>query len=288
MTEIKIVGTAHVSQKSIDEVRAAMEEFQPDIVAVELDPARYAALKQQGEEPSVSDIFKSGNFTQILVQWLLAHMQRRIGSEVGVEPGAEMKAAMDEAEGRGIPLALIDRDIRITLTRFLNSMTFLEKMRMLYALAASMLATETEEINIDDLTKQDVMTAALDEFRKFSPRGAHALIDERDAYLAHKLIMLTGSHERILAVVGAGHVSGIQRFLDNPESLPPLESLNAQVKSRPYAMIFGVLVSVLFVSLLLALLFSGVGFDVLISAFAYWILIHGVLCAVFALAAGAH
>ncbi len=288
MAEIRLVGTAHVSQKSIDAVREAMDAFQPDVVAVELDPARCAALKKQAEEPSISDVFKSGNFTQILVQWLLAHLQRRIGSEVGVEPGAEMKAAMEEAELRGLPIALIDRDIRITLTRFLNSMTFLEKLRLLYALAVSMLASETEEIDVEELTKQDVMTAALDEFRKFSPRGARALIDERDAYLAHKLHMLARSHERILAVVGAGHVQGIQRFLEEPQSLPPLEGLTADVKPRPYAKIFGVLVTVLFAALILALLFSGVGMEVLIAALVYWVLIHGVLCAAFALAAGGH
>ncbi|MDI6717990.1 MAG: TraB/GumN family protein [Methanomicrobiales archaeon] len=288
MAEIRLVGTAHVSQKSIDEVREAMETFQPDIVAVELDPARCAALKKQGEEPSIADVFRSGNFTQLLVQWLLAHLQRRIGSEVGVEPGAEMKAAIEEAEQRSLPIALIDRDIRITLTRFLNAMTFIEKLRLLYALAVSMLATETEEIDVEELTRQDVMTAALDEFRRFSPRGARALIDERDAYLAHKIRMLARSHEKVLAVVGAGHVRGIQRFLEDPQSLPPLESLTADVKPRPYAKILGGLVTALFATLILALLFSGVGMEVLVAALVYWVLIHGVLCAAFALAAGGH
>ncbi len=278
MAEIRLVGTAHVSQKSIDEVREAMETFQPDIVAVELDPARCAALKKQGEEPSIADVFRSGNFTQLLVQWLLAHLQRRIGSEVGVEPGAEMKAAIEEAEQRSLPIALIDRDIRITLTRFLNAMTFIEKLRLLYALAVSMLATETEEIDVEELTRQDVMTAALDEFRRFSPRGARALIDERDAYLAHKIRMLARSHEKVLAVVGAGHVRGIQRFLEDPQSLPPLESLTADVKPRPSAKILGGLVTALF----------GAALVLLVAALVYWVLIHGVLCAAFALAAGGH
>jgi pheromone shutdown-related protein TraB len=287
-SEIRIVGTAHVSQKSIDEVRQAMEEFHPDVVAVELDPPRYAALKKQAQEPSISDILKSGNFTQMLVQWLLAYLQRRIGVGAGVEPGAEMKAALEEAEARQIPVALIDRDIRITLARFLGSMTLLEKLKMLYALAASMVASDTEEIDIDALTNQDVVTAALEEFRKFSPHGAYALIDERDAYLSHQLLMLGRTHERVLAVVGAGHVSGIQRFMAAPETLPPVETLTSEVKSRPYGRIFGAIVTVLFAILILAIIFSGVGIDVLISALVYWVLIHGVLCAAFALMAGGH
>ena len=100
MAEIKIVGTAHVSQQSVDEVRAAIDEFRPDIVAIELDPSRFAALKQQGRDPTVNDVLEVRNFNSLLVQWLLAYLQRKIGFDVGVEPGAEMKAAIEEAERR--------------------------------------------------------------------------------------------------------------------------------------------------------------------------------------------
>ena len=116
--ELRIVGTAHVSAKSVEEVRAAIEEFSPDVVAVELDPARYAVIRKQAKDPSVQDILEAKNFTQILVQWILAYLQRRIGLDLGVEPGAEMKAAIEEAESRGIAIGLVDRDINITLRRF--------------------------------------------------------------------------------------------------------------------------------------------------------------------------
>src|SRR5208337_4367344 len=104
MAEIKIVGTAHVSQQSVDEVRLAIEEFRPDVVAIELDPARFSALKKQGRDPTVNDVLAVSNFNSLLVQWLLAYLQRKIGFDVGVEPGAEMKAAIDEAEKRGIAI----------------------------------------------------------------------------------------------------------------------------------------------------------------------------------------
>ena len=101
MAEIRIVGTAHVSQQSVDEVRAAIGEFTPDVVAIELDPARFQALKQQAADPTVKDVLEVKNFNTLLVQWLLAYLQRKIGFDVGVEPGAEMKAAIEEAEIAG-------------------------------------------------------------------------------------------------------------------------------------------------------------------------------------------
>ncbi|MDO8842009.1 MAG: TraB/GumN family protein [Methanocalculus sp.] len=291
MGELKIIGTAHVSQKSIDEVIAGINEFQPDIIAVELDPPRYAALKQQDsqtEGPGVSEILASGNMTQLLVQWLLAYVQRKIGMNVGIEPGAEMKEAIRLAEEKGIRVALIDRDIRITLSRFWSGMTFREKFRMIYALTVSITGVSGDEIDIDALTEQDVVTLALEEFRKFSPNGAKALIDERDAYLAHSIIPLMRGDQRILAVVGAGHVRGITQYLSDPQSLPPMKDLTAQIKGRPWAKIIGVGVLLLFLSLIIAIIFSGVGYDVLITALLWWIIINGTLAALGTLLARGH
>ena len=126
MTEIHIVGTAHVSQKSVAEVRDTVDAVNPDVIAIELDKGRFATLKKQMQEeadaasgivreedskaPEVKSIL-SGNFMVMIVQWLLAYVQRKIGLNVGVEPGAEMKEAIRLAEERGIRLMLIDRDI---------------------------------------------------------------------------------------------------------------------------------------------------------------------------------
>lgn len=288
MAEIRIVGTAHVSQKSVDDVKAAIDEFHPDIVAVELDPARYAALKKNMAEPTVSEVIEAGNFTQLLVQWTLSYLQRKIGMDVGVEPGAEMKAAIAEAEARHLGIGLIDRDIRITLSRFWKSMSFWEKCKMFYALSASVAGVEGGEIDIESLKNDDVITMALEEFRKFSPNGARALIDERDAYLAHQLLALDARGGRVLAVIGAGHVRGVKGYMDNPKTLPPLADLTADVRSRPWGTIFGAGVTLLFALMIVALAFSGVGLDVLVWALVYWVLVHGLLTAVFTLAAGGH
>ncbi|MDD1718758.1 MAG: TraB/GumN family protein [Methanoregulaceae archaeon] len=288
MGEIRIVGTAHVSKESVAEVRAAIEEFNPTIVAVELDHARYTALKKQVGEASVTEVLESGNFMQLLVQWILAYIQRKIGMDVGVEPGAEMKAAIEEAEQRGMRLGLIDRDIRITLKRFWRSLSLIEKFRMVYALGASVLTVEGESIDIEELKKQDMVASAMEEFRKFSPNGAKALIDERDAYLAKNIIDLSSREERVLAVVGAGHVPGIKKYLADPALLPPVESLVADIRGIPWGRVFEIVVTVSFALLLAAIAFSGIGLETLLAALLFWVLIHGVLTAVFTLAAGGH
>ncbi|RQD84875.1 MAG: TraB/GumN family protein [Methanocalculus sp. MSAO_Arc2] len=291
MGELKIIGTAHVSQKSIDEVTSAIAVFEPDIIAVELDAPRYAALKQQEastEGPTVSEILSSGNTTQLLIQWLLAYVQRKIGMNVGIEPGAEMKEAIRLAEEKGLRVALIDRDIRITLSRFWTGMTFREKLRMIYALAISITGVSGEEIDIDALTDQDVVALALEEFRAFSPNGAKALIDERDAYLAHNLLQLERGDQRILAIIGAGHKEGVSRYLQKPETLPPVHDLTTQIRRPPWGKILGTLVLALFLSLFVIIAFSGVGYDVLIGAFLWWIAINGTLAALGTLLARGH
>jgi pheromone shutdown-related protein TraB len=291
MAEIRIIGTAHVSQQSVDEVRTAIEEFKPDVVAIELDTARYTAVKKQARDPSVDDVLEVKNFNSLLVQWLLAYLQRKIGIDVGVEPGAEMKIAITEAEQRGIPLALVDRDIRLTLLRFWSSLGFFEKIKMFWALIVSIAEVDNgQEIDIESLKEQNVIDAVMQEFRKFSPNGARALIDERDAFIAHQLLMLKVQRPegRILAVVGAGHRQGITNYLDNPTTLPPFEPLTQEPKSFPWGKVFGFGVTAIFILLLLAIAFSGVGMDVLLEAFLFWVLIHGVLAAVFVLLAGGH
>ncbi|HOV67164.1 MAG TPA: TraB/GumN family protein [Methanoregulaceae archaeon] len=291
MSEIRLVGTAHVSSESVDEVRREIVSFDPDIVAVELDPPRYQTLKYGAEEPEIGELLKSGNFTQLLVQWALGYVQRQIGMDVGVEPGAEMKAACEAAEERGIRIALVDRDIRVTLQRFWSSMTLLEKLRMGGALLFSVFQIGRGgggEIDIESLKQQDVIDAALEEFRRFAPNGARALIEERDAYLAHQILGLVRTNERVLAVVGAGHVAGIRRYIDDPSALPPIEDLVRTVKPFPWLRVIEVAVTAIFIGILVLIAFSGVGVDLLVWALLYWVLLHGVLTAVFTLVAGGH
>jgi pheromone shutdown-related protein TraB len=289
MGEIRIVGTAHVSQKSVDEVKIAIDNFKPDIIAIELDEGRYRGLKQQQKNPEIEEILEAKNFTELLIQWILAYIQRKIGMDVGVDPGSEMKAAIAEAEERKIPLAMIDRDIRVTLNRFWSSMPILEKLKMFSSLITSLVTLgKDNDINIDELSGEDFVHSAMTEFHSFAPCGANALITERDAYMTHKLIALSQSHNKILAVVGAGHKKGIENYLTNPENLPQIEDLITHIKTRPWGLIVGTFFVGLFVILILAIVFSGVGWQVLATALLYWVLIHGFLTFIFTLIAGGH
>ncbi|HJJ47280.1 MAG TPA: TraB/GumN family protein, partial [Methanocorpusculum sp.] len=304
MTEIHIVGTAHVSQKSIDEVRETVNAINPDVIAIELDAGRFATLKQQIREekngveekpPKAPDVkgILHGNFTLMLVQWLLGYVQRKIGMNVGVDPGSEMKEAIRLAEERNTRIVLIDRDINITLARFWKSMKFWEKVRLTWVLVSSVFEKddETNEVDVEainSLTHGDVMENALAEFHKFSPKGANVLIDERDAYLAHGVIELENSqYERAVVVCGAGHVPGITRYREHPESLPPLAELNAKPKKYPWARIIGILFIALFMVLLLAIGFSGAT-DKLIWAIIFWIFINGILAGIATIAIRGH
>lgn len=313
MTKLHIVGTAHVSQKSIDEVREAVDTVNPDVIAIELDPGRFTALKQQMKEdedaansiaqavekhesPKVKDLLKD-NFTLMLVQWILAYVQRKIGMNVGIEPGAEMKEAIHLAEERGIRIVLIDRDIRITLARFWGGMKILEKIKLILALMQSMFAADDEDgesagginkVSIDELTNPDIIEMALEEFHTFSPNGAKALIDERDAYLAHGVIDLEKSpYERAVVVVGAGHVPGITRYQEDPSTLPPLSELLARPKHYPWGNIIGGLLVAMFAVILIAIALSG-GTDLLIWAIVYWVLLHALFAGVATLLVRGH
>ncbi len=130
--EIVIVGTAHVSEKSVQEVVGKIEQLRPDIVAVELCLARYRAITGQEEEREIkiSELLSGGKLYLLLVQWFLAYIQRKMGEEMGVKPGSEMLAAIEAAKKSGARVALVDRDISITIQRFWSAMSLLDKARL--------------------------------------------------------------------------------------------------------------------------------------------------------------
>lgn len=329
---ILLVGTGHVLEKSVKEVEEVIEREKPDIVAVELDEGRYNALKGEMKELSPKEMLSSGNPFLILTHWLLAYVQRKMGAELGIEPGADMLAAINKAEELGCKIALIDRPIQITMQRFWKKMRFWEKLKMLFSIIfsiASIGRTGTleeggegenekgnkriltgimgtnKEIELDRLTDDDVVTQLMKELREFSPGAATALLDERDAYIARSLLGLqiktfksvtqdsyhtletwdqTAPSEKgkIVAVVGAGHVTGIKKFLSQPELIPTKEELCALPKKRvniSIGKLLGVGIGVAFLIVLLAIVFTGISFDVLLRAFLWWFIINGVLSA---------
>jgi len=287
--EIIIIGTAHVSEKSIQEVRKAILDLEPDVVAVELCEGRYRSLTGQdsSEEMKISELLSGGKIYLLLVQWVLAYIQKQIGSEFGVKPGAEMLAAIESARAVGARVALVDRDIGITIQRFWSSMGFLEKLKLLWGLIPAAFG-QGEEIDIDRVTEDDAVSQLISEFRKVSPGAASALVDERDAYIARNLVQLSGSG-RVVAVVGAGHKEGISRYLANPSSIPPLEGLKEKSRKRISASkVFGAGVTALILLTVLMVLRSGYNSQSLMLAFAIWFIVTGGLAALGVVLARGH
>ncbi len=293
-SRIVIVGTAHVSEKSVNEVNATIEKEQPDIVAVELCAGRYKSLKGEVKSTSlpIKELLSEGKVYFYLIQLLLAYVQKKMGNEMGVDPGSEMISAIEAAEASGAQVALIDRDIQVTLQRFWSKMGLFEKLKMVGTLIAASLGLggKAEDFDIDNVTDQDVVSMLIEELRSTSPNAARVLIDERDAYLAGSLVGLARhGGKNIVAVVGAGHKPGIQKYLKEPGTIPPLSSLVQLPKKRFNVMkILGIGVVAIAILTFALLILSGTSLDVLLLAFGWWFIINGVLSALGAAIARGH
>jgi len=441
---VHVLGTAHVSQASVDDVNETIDREQPDVVAVELDEGRYRQM--QGGTPDdveAKDLLSGNTVFQFLAYWMLSYVQSRLGDQFDIEPGADMRAAIEAAEQNGTGVALVDRDIQVTIQRFWRRLSVTEKLRMIGGLALgvtdprtiglsfgavgglflgivsaaflapllgfgdllalgvtapttlqyagagaiglvgglllglvllpslesaqqytgglisgftmrllggaaigiagclTLVATgtfvgpfsagtfesaggyairgtvggltglgigvaigavfglvldaiggdvdEVDEIDIEEMTDGDVVAAMMEEFRQFSPRGANALIDERDAYIAHKLVALRDQGHDVVAVVGAGHKAGIEHYLLNPAELPPIESLTGTASGRRFSplKIVGYLVMIGFLGFFFLLIMAGVQNTFLLQLFAAWFLFNGLFAFTLARLAGA-
>ena len=262
---LKIIGTAHVSSESVDEVKDAIYEEQPDAVAIELDRGRYIRLRNQmmgieeDDTISVTKIIKENKVGLFFTTTLLSYFQSKIGAEVDVQPGSEMTGAIEACQDLNIPIALIDRDINITLQRALNKLGFFEKMKFLFGLLTTIFDDDVEEeIDIEDLKNPDNLDDLLETFKDEAPSVYEVLVHERDAYLAGKL--MTIPQDRVIAVVGAGHKPGILNYLDNPETLPPLEELESldEKNGIPWTKIILALIPITFIVIFFLAYFSGI------------------------------
>lgn len=262
---LTIIGTAHVSANSVEEVKDTIYEQQPEVVAIELDRGRYTRLKnemagiEEDDSISVTQIIKDNKVGLFFTTTLLGYFQSKIGEDVDVKPGSEMVGAIEACEDLQIPIALIDRDISITLQRALNKMGFMEKAKFLYGLLLSVLGLgEEEDVDIEELKNPENLDDLMEMFKDEAPSVYEVLVHERDAYLAGRLLQLP--QDRVIAVVGAGHQPGIERYLDNPETLPPFRELEKldDKKGIPWLKIFLAMIPILFVVIFFLAYFSGI------------------------------
>jgi len=293
--EVVLVGTSHVSEKSVEEVERVIDEEEPDIVAVELDEKRYKSIKGDGpDDIDAKDLIKGNKPFELLVYWLLSYLQTKMGDRFGIEPGAEMMAAVDAAEEREIPIALVDRDINVTVARLWAKMSFWEKLKFVGALIAGVAglggSREMTEEEMDELVEGDMVETLIEEFRDFSPRGAEALIDERDAYIAANLVGLREANKKVVAVIGAGHRAGIEEYLAAPETLPDVESLEGTDSGRRFSLfkVVGYLVSIFVIAMFILLFMAGAEDAFLAELAFYWFVVNGVPAFLGAIVAGGH
>ncbi|PNX50931.1 MAG: hypothetical protein BV456_05120, partial [Thermoplasmata archaeon M8B2D] len=289
---IILVGTAHISKDSVEEVKQVIEEHKPDIVAVELCKRRYESItkKDQWENTPISKLLNSSNAYLLLAQTFLGSIQRKLGKEYGVDPGSEMIAAMDEAKKKGVNVALVDRDITVTLRRAWKRMGFREKFRLAWEFLKALIGydeEELEEVDLEKLMDQDVISTMMEEFGEIAPSITEVLINERDKYIAKK-ILEESKKGKVVGVVGAGHLNGIKKYLQKEKIDVDLKELEYVPKKR-----FSILktiayaIPVIFAALMVYIFFFG-GWEETLVALGWWFLINGSLSAIGTIIARAH
>ena len=228
---LRLLGTAHVSKTSVDLVREQIRDFNPDVIAVELCESRLSALKKpEGiDNEDLLKIISDGKAGMIFLQSALSVQQRKMGIDTGEKPGAELLAAINIAEDEKIPFELIDRNVVITLRRAWHSMGFFEKIRVFDALLSD---ENDEDFDLEELLEDsDLLSNMMEDVYQVAPNAGKVLIDERDEFLTGRIQQIRGKG-KVLAIVGAGHLKGIQLNLKKPslETTSKISILNEQPK----------------------------------------------------------
>lgn len=253
-----LLGTAHVSAQSVAEVRSVIEQVKPDVVAVELCKPRFEALSQERafRDLDIFKVIREGKTLYLLAHLGLASYQRRMGAALGVKPGAELLAAVEAGRATGARVELIDREINLTLKRTWANLGLWKRSLLLSSLVVGDDDKEQAPVTadtIEQLKDQKALSSMLDELAKALPEIKGPLIDERDRYMASKLVDVAerpgpntlpstgapepaGKAKRVVAVVGAAHVPGMRATFGTPvdraalEKLPPPSKLWTAIK----------------------------------------------------------
>ncbi len=291
-TTVRLLGTAHVSRVSAEAVTREIDSGHYDEVAIELCVNRHRGMLDPDsiERMDLFEVIRSGKVPMITAMLAMAAFQQRIAEQFGIEPGAEMRAAIEGARSRSLKLHLIDRDIGTTLRRIYRNVPWYKRMYLFSGLFASIIVDdEIPESEIEALKEGDLLESTFAQFADSAHQIYQPLIDERDQYMAaHLLNIADGGAKRVLAVVGAGHLKGIQHYLvqglsARAERLRELDTVPAGaswVKHIPT-----VLVLLFVLGFVIGFLRSpALGW----SLVAQWIFITGGLAALGTLVAGGH
>ena len=255
--KITLVGTAHVSKESVEEVKETIKNIQPDCVAVELDEKRADSIKNPSRYSQLDlvKVLKRKEGFLLLANLVLSSYQRRMGLNAGVKPGDEMIAAMNAAEENNIRCTLVDRPIQISLKRAWGKNSFWGKCKLLGTLIAS--AFSNEEVNpeeIEKLKQRNEMDSMMNELSEYMPVIKEVLIDERDRYLASKIWESEGNN--IVAVLGAGHLPGVQAYLEKLGSSNATSNVD-DISELPKPGILGKILAFLIPACIIGLIVAG-------------------------------
>nr|WP_321464750.1 TraB/GumN family protein [uncultured Desulfobulbus sp.] len=284
---ILLVGTAHISRQSTDLVQQVIEQEQPDAVCIELDEKRYTALSRPNawENLDLKQVIKTRQLATLLVNLVLATYQKKLGGQLGIMPGTELLTAAQAAQRFNIPIALCDRDVRVTLRRAWKATSLWKKGLLLATLVTSLFdRTELDEDKLTEMRSKDVLSQLIQELGTALPQTKAVLIDERDIFMAEKIKQTDG--QRLVAVVGAGHMEGIKRSLQE-DNRHLLEAISSDFPGSRMGKILGWTIPAL---ILLALLSIGLvhGVHELSANALYWVLANGIPTSIGAVLAMAH
>jgi pheromone shutdown-related protein TraB len=289
--EFILVGTAHISKESVDEVKRAIVERCPDCVAVELDEQRLTAVKtpDSWKNLDIIQVLKKKQGFVLMANLMLSSFQKRMGLDVGVKPGEEMKAAVEQAEALGIKTAMVDRPIQITLRRAWAKNSLFGKAKLFAALIMGAFSNEKISAEqVENLKNSNEMDSMMEELASEMPAVKTVLIDERDKYLASGIWRSEGN--KVLAVLGAGHIPGVMRhlaMLNGGEESPDTSALEAVPPPGALSRAAGFVFPAAIVALIIAGFFTG-GFDSSVAMLVRWLLWNGSLAALGTLVAGGH
>lgn len=283
--EIYLVGTAHVSKQSVEDVKLTVELINPDTICVELCESRYKNITQRDswKKMDIFKVIKNKKAVFLMAQLIMSSFYRRLGKQLDVKPGAEMIEGINLAKERDAELILADRNIEITLKRVWGYLNFWNKLNMASQLFTGLLFTEKiDEDMVEKLKNRDQLENILETFAKAFPAVKSRLIDERDVYLSQKIKDAPGN--KIVAVVGAGHIPGI---VDHIEKTEPLEPLLKVPPKSVAPIIFAWSIPVVIVSVVVLRTFLGDSQRSIDSIYV-WVLANGLLSAFGALVAFGH
>lgn len=282
--QIILIGTAHVSPRSAEEVKEVIEQEQPDTVCVELCQSRYQSISdtERWKNTNITKIIKDGKALLLLVNFILSSYQKKLAQQFNIKPGQEMLQGIASAQEVGAELCLADRDIQTTMMRLWRKINLWGKIKLFFQLILSIfLDEEISEEEMEKMKSSDMLSSALEELSRSFPHVKSILIDERDQYLAQKIKEAPGN--KVVAVLGAGHIPGIKKELLHDHDLEMLSQiLPASKITKVIAWAIPVLILALIVSTFSVDKAAG------IDQMAAWIIWNGSLAALGALLALAH